>query len=412
MFDEAHLHFSGRLIGQSRNDHSFSDGFGPFAAVLTDRLGSVVRNAEGQNLRFYPFGDERTSSTAGPLKFGTYARDASGLDYANQRYHGPGFGRFMTADPSMPGTVDNPASWNLYSYVQGDPANFNDPQGLLLSWIFGGGAGPDLPGPGVFAFAPTAGLAFFLPTHYTGSVFFRPFLQELPFIEGWRSTDTRSAQGLTQIEVLVDQGLYRELVASGFMVGSIARSIEQNCPLNFPACRVTRILVGVTVSVPLLYDCFIKWKGNRQPQLGRPRNTPPGTKPIDQAGLPSREAVHDVRSRSRGSRLGRNCSRWFSHNERPSGQGDQSWTLGRLHPSSLIWIRSRSASRYEFVIQHMTWRWLQQSWVYNHRSFGKLATAGSRQPERYWRVSTDIHTGFIGSTYRKSNKSMKWCART
>jgi RHS repeat-associated protein len=68
----------------------------------------------------------------GREKFGTYFRDTgTGLDYANQRYHAPGFGRFMTVDPSMPGVADNPGSWNMYAYVEGDPVNLSDPTGLI-----------------------------------------------------------------------------------------------------------------------------------------------------------------------------------------------------------------------------------------------------------------------------------------
>jgi len=59
-------------------------------------------------------------------------RDATiGLDYADQRYFaGTMGGRFLTADPSMPGYLEEPPSWNVYSYVLGDPINGNDPEGL------------------------------------------------------------------------------------------------------------------------------------------------------------------------------------------------------------------------------------------------------------------------------------------
>ncbi|MEK7996384.1 MAG: RHS repeat-associated core domain-containing protein, partial [Planctomycetota bacterium] len=63
-------------------------------------------------------------------KFATYHRDATNLDYADQRYYTSAWGRFLTPDPAEPGDPSNPASWNLYAYVQGDPVNFNDPAGL------------------------------------------------------------------------------------------------------------------------------------------------------------------------------------------------------------------------------------------------------------------------------------------
>jgi hypothetical protein len=31
----------------------------------------------------------------------------------------------------MPGEVENPGSWNMYAYLEGDPINLNDPEGLV-----------------------------------------------------------------------------------------------------------------------------------------------------------------------------------------------------------------------------------------------------------------------------------------
>jgi RHS repeat-associated protein len=66
----------------------------------------------------------------GPLRSG-YFRDAeTGLDYAMNRFHNPGTGRFMTPDPYMnsAGPTD-PGSWNRYAYTRGDPVNRHDPIG-------------------------------------------------------------------------------------------------------------------------------------------------------------------------------------------------------------------------------------------------------------------------------------------
>ena len=51
------------------------------------------------------------------------------LDYADQRYHNPGTGRFLTPDPyhaAAGGGNDagNPSSWNEYAYGLGDPIRF------------------------------------------------------------------------------------------------------------------------------------------------------------------------------------------------------------------------------------------------------------------------------------------------
>ena len=64
--------------------------------VVTDRLGSVRANGQGESSACYPFGEERTSTVDGREKFGTYFRDTIGQDYADQRYYNAGragFGR-------------------------------------------------------------------------------------------------------------------------------------------------------------------------------------------------------------------------------------------------------------------------------------------------------------------------------
>ena len=98
-------------------------------AIASDRLGSVRAKGSLQ-MSYFPYGQERTTTANGQEKFGTYSRDAGGLDYANQRYYASGSGRFMTADPSKGVGLADPGSWNKYAYVGGDPANFADPSGL------------------------------------------------------------------------------------------------------------------------------------------------------------------------------------------------------------------------------------------------------------------------------------------
>ena len=100
------------------------------AVVATDRLGSVRANDNGESFRYYPYGEERTSTADNREKFGTYMRDSLTQDYADQRYYGVGSGRFMTPDPSMDNVdYSDPTSWNAYAYVNGDPINFTDPDG-------------------------------------------------------------------------------------------------------------------------------------------------------------------------------------------------------------------------------------------------------------------------------------------
>lgn len=72
--------------------------------------------------------------------FTGYFRDAAtGLDYADQRYHQPGMGRFMTPDPytASVGPAD-PGSWNRYAYTRGDPVNRVDRSGLYDTGVCDG----------------------------------------------------------------------------------------------------------------------------------------------------------------------------------------------------------------------------------------------------------------------------------
>jgi len=100
--------------------------------VVTDRLGTVRANTQGESFAYYPFGEERTSTVNGRDKFATYFRDGVRMDYAQQRYYNGGLGRFWTVDPGGLSTVHsgNPTSWNLYAYVNGDPINSGDSTGL------------------------------------------------------------------------------------------------------------------------------------------------------------------------------------------------------------------------------------------------------------------------------------------
>ncbi|MEO8597160.1 MAG: RHS repeat-associated core domain-containing protein, partial [Candidatus Solibacter sp.] len=85
----------------------------------------------GERMTYYPYGEEKTSTAENREKFGTYTRDNPATDYADQRYYGVGNGRFMTPDPSMDNVdYSDPTSWNAYAYVNGDPINFGDPDGL------------------------------------------------------------------------------------------------------------------------------------------------------------------------------------------------------------------------------------------------------------------------------------------
>jgi RHS repeat-associated protein len=120
--------FSGTMVAnQSSTNYYFGGKLIKNAGgyVGADRLGSIGK--------YYPYGQEKPSATTnGTEKFTGYFRDAeTGLDYADQRYHNPGTGRFMTPDPyHKSARATDPRTWNRYSYTNGDPTNFIDPTGL------------------------------------------------------------------------------------------------------------------------------------------------------------------------------------------------------------------------------------------------------------------------------------------
>ena len=49
------------------------------------------------------------------------------------RFYGSNMGRFMKPD-NINGNMGDPQSWNLYSYVQENPVNFNDPTGHMYEY--------------------------------------------------------------------------------------------------------------------------------------------------------------------------------------------------------------------------------------------------------------------------------------
>jgi RHS repeat-associated protein len=88
---------------------------------------------------YYPWGGELkiTAADAGNhYKFTGKERDAeSGLDYFGARYYGNAFGRFLTPDwgaypsPIPYSDLQDPQSFNRYSYVRNAPTSSVDPDG-------------------------------------------------------------------------------------------------------------------------------------------------------------------------------------------------------------------------------------------------------------------------------------------
>src|SRR5262249_48242751 len=82
--------------------------------MIKNSTGYITPDNRGSNGKFFPYGQERPSATTNDKeKFATYYRDAeTGLDYAQNRYHSSGDGRFTTPDPSHAANPKDPGSWN------------------------------------------------------------------------------------------------------------------------------------------------------------------------------------------------------------------------------------------------------------------------------------------------------------
>jgi RHS repeat-associated protein len=121
-------------------NHARYDYLGSVWMVTSGPTGTVVSRHD-----FLPFGEEVTTAVRPSglgftgsdyvsQRFTAKVRDAeSGLDYFGARYYGSALGRFTSPDPeniSGLGHMDDPQSWNGYSYVRNNPLRFTDPNGL------------------------------------------------------------------------------------------------------------------------------------------------------------------------------------------------------------------------------------------------------------------------------------------
>ena len=100
------------------------------SSVLSDSSGN-----QNEVNAYYPFGRAQTASPQAHFKLsrqftGQIKDDETGLYYYNARYYDPELGRFIQADTMIP-DLNNPQSYNRYSYVQNNPLRYTDPSGHL-----------------------------------------------------------------------------------------------------------------------------------------------------------------------------------------------------------------------------------------------------------------------------------------
>jgi RHS repeat-associated protein len=104
----------------------------------SSRLTTSVNGYPVWSAAYLPFGQEWNPQPAvDHYKFTGKERDSeSGLDNFGARYDSSQYGRFMSPDPDNAGAdPSNPQSWNMYSYVQNNPLNAIDPNGLDCIYV-------------------------------------------------------------------------------------------------------------------------------------------------------------------------------------------------------------------------------------------------------------------------------------
>jgi RHS repeat-associated protein len=110
--------------------------------IIIDKTGSLA-NAKRHD--YLPFGEELPAGTGGRTadqgysgdnirqKFTQKERDnETGLDYFGARYYASAQGRFSSTDPLLSsGQLEDPQTWNRYSYTLNNPLRYVDPTGLF-----------------------------------------------------------------------------------------------------------------------------------------------------------------------------------------------------------------------------------------------------------------------------------------
>lgn len=114
--------------------------------IETDHLGSPIAVKDKDGTVVWRWESDAFGSTAPNedadgdgnaftlnLRFpGQYYDAESGLHYNHHRYYDPKIGRYLSSDPiGLAGGI------NTYTYVNGNPVKYADPEGLLLSWLHG-----------------------------------------------------------------------------------------------------------------------------------------------------------------------------------------------------------------------------------------------------------------------------------
>jgi RHS repeat-associated protein len=115
--------------GQAISRHDFT----PYGIEITSISQEMERGYDRPNIVVFT-GHERD------FNGGTSSQNSEYLDYMHARYYKGALGRFLTVDPSAEAVmIERSASWNRYSYGQGNPIASLDPNGAILIFATGKG---------------------------------------------------------------------------------------------------------------------------------------------------------------------------------------------------------------------------------------------------------------------------------
>lgn len=89
-------------------------------------------NAEGLLSRYVNGRGQQTEYAYDALGRLSMLTDKNGLYYMRARYYSPEIRRFINRDV-LTGSIEDAASLNRYSYVEGNPVSYTDPFGLRIS---------------------------------------------------------------------------------------------------------------------------------------------------------------------------------------------------------------------------------------------------------------------------------------